>query len=46
MADKDRTEKILEDYNDVFADIYNVLLFEQRNTSGILQICRKTFPMC
>lgn len=28
MKDKDITEKILEDYNDVFADIVNVLLFK------------------
>ena len=27
MAEKDVTEKILEAYNDVFADIVNVLLF-------------------
>ncbi len=27
MAEKDITEKILADYNDVFADIVNVLLF-------------------
>ena len=27
MGEKDITEKILEDYNDVFADIVNVLLF-------------------
>ena len=27
MAEKDVTEKLLEDYNDVFADIVNVLLF-------------------
>jgi hypothetical protein len=27
MAEKDITEKMLEDYNDVFADIVNVLLF-------------------
>ena len=27
MADKDITEKTLEAYNDVFADIVNVLLF-------------------
>jgi len=27
MAEKDATEKILESYNDVFADIVNVLLF-------------------
>lgn len=32
MGEKDITEKILEDYNDVFADIINGLLFhgEQR----------------
>ena len=32
MAEKDLTEKLLEDYNEVFADIVNVLLFngEQR----------------
>ena len=28
MGDKDITEKILEDYNDVFADIINGLLFD------------------
>ena len=28
MAEKDVTEKILADYNDVFADIVNVLLFD------------------
>lgn len=28
MAQKDRIEKILEEYNDVFADIVNVLGFE------------------
>ena len=27
MAEKDLNEKLLEDYNDVFADIYNVLVF-------------------
>ena len=27
MAEKDISEKILESYNDVFADIVNVLLF-------------------
>ena len=27
MAEKDKTEKVLEDYKDVFADIYNTLLF-------------------
>ena len=28
MQDKDVTEKMLEKYNDVFADILNVLLFD------------------
>ena len=28
MGEKDITEKLLEDYNDVFADIVNVLLFD------------------
>ncbi|MCM1282821.1 MAG: hypothetical protein NC180_06510, partial [Muribaculaceae bacterium] len=28
MAQKDMAEKLLEDYNEVFADIVNVLLFE------------------
>ena len=27
MSEKDRTEKTLEDFDDVFADIVNVLLF-------------------
>ena len=30
MAEKDMTEKTLESYNDVFADIVNVLLFNGR----------------
>ena len=30
MAEKDITEKTLEAYNDVFADIINVLLFNGR----------------
>ena len=36
MAILDITEKILEDYNDVFADIANVLLFqgEQKVTTN------------
>lgn len=29
MGEKDLAEKILADYNDVFADIVNVLLFRQ-----------------
>jgi len=28
LAEKDLKEKVLEDYNDVFADIYNTLVFE------------------
>ena len=28
MGEKDMSEKILEDYNDVFSDIVNVLLFQ------------------
>ena len=28
MGEKDLTEKILEEYNDVFADIMNSLLFK------------------
>ena len=30
MQEKDVTEKMLEEYNDVFADILNVLLFDGR----------------
>ena len=30
MGQKDITEKQLEEYNDVFADIYNVLVFEKK----------------
>ena len=28
MAEKDKVQKTLESYNDVFADIVNVLLFD------------------
>ena len=35
MGQKDMVEKILEDHNDVFADIVNVLLFKGK------QIMRK-----
>ena len=28
MKEKDRTQKTLEQYNDIFADILNVLLFD------------------
>ena len=31
MQDKDITQKVLEKYNDVFADILNVLLFDGSN---------------
>ena len=30
MGEKDKTEKYLENYNDVFADIFNVLLFKKK----------------
>ena len=30
MGQKDRTEKYLENYNDVFADLFNVLLFKKK----------------
>ena len=30
MAEKDKVQKTLESYNDVFADIVNVLLFDGR----------------
>ena len=30
MAEKDKVQRTLESYNDVFADIMNVLLFEGR----------------
>ena len=32
MAEKDVTEKLLADYNDVFADIVNVLLFDGKKS--------------
>lgn len=31
MGEKDLSEKILEDYNDVFADIINALIFEGKD---------------
>mgnify|MGYP007107748300 FL=1 len=31
MGEKDLTEKILEDYNDVFADIMNALVFKGKD---------------
>lgn len=34
MGEKDITEKLLEDYNDVFADIINVLLFDGKRLMG------------
>ena len=30
MGQKDRSEKYLENYNDVFADLFNVLLFKKK----------------
>ena len=34
MADKDLAEKYLESFSDVFADIYNVLLFRKEILFG------------
>ena len=34
MGEKDLTEKILEDYNDVFADIMNALVFKGKDVVG------------
>ncbi len=31
MAEKDITEKLLEDYPDVFADIVNILIYDGEN---------------
>ena len=31
FASKDMAEKLLEDYEDVFADIVNILLFQGKN---------------
>lgn len=31
MSEKDMTEKTLEDYGEVFADIFNVLLFNRQH---------------
>ncbi len=48
MAEKDLNEKLLEDYNDVFADIYNTLVFgepflqEERLSSGASASIYKT----
>lgn len=32
MGEKDLSEKLLEDYNDVFSDIINVLIFQGRQS--------------
>ena len=37
MQEKDVTQKVLEKYNDVFADILNVLLFGGRNVVELLE---------
>ena len=34
MGEKDITQKLLEEYNDVFADIVNVLLFNGKQIRG------------
>jgi hypothetical protein len=43
MGTKDITEKALEDYNDVFADIVNVLLFD--GTDYVRPDIGHRFPM-
>ena len=44
MGQKDITEKLLEDYNDVFADIINGLIFwkMQKSTLNIKQKMEKS----
>lgn len=39
MAEKDIVEKVLEDYNDVFADIVNVLLFHGKAVINPEELC-------
>ena len=46
VADKDATEKTLEGYEDVFADIVNVLLFEgTHHCPGGLAGCPASFHL-
>ena len=42
MGIKDLTEKILEDYNDIFADIVNVLVFKGKQR---IPSIKKTKPV-
>ena len=49
MGQKDRAEKYLENYNDVFADIYNVLVFKKRwilsfRITKFMYLISHTFP--
>ena len=49
MGEMDVAEKILESYNDVFADIVNVLLFNGKSVFGCLNqivTCPYYFLMC
>lgn len=39
MGEKDLTEKILEDYNDVFADIFNGLVFQGEQRIAPEDLC-------
>ena len=41
MGEKDITEKILEDHNDVFADIINGLIFAGEQRILIIVVCRR-----
>ena len=46
MGEKDITEKILEDHNDVFADIINGLICRRtENLTGITGKYRSTFTV-
>jgi hypothetical protein len=45
MGEKDITEKMLADYNDVFADIVNGLLFDGKNVvdeNGLVNVKDKS----
>ena len=46
MSGKDITEKLLESYNDVFADIVNVLLFASLSSGATSALWRTTSSRC
>ena len=45
MGQKDLSEKILEDYQDVFADILNVLLFQGRQIVKPEELMTQSFAL-